>query len=37
VYELLGETYIHGICEGEALRGSEDPGQDSGWTRVVLR
>jgi hypothetical protein len=30
VYTLLGEAYVHGISDGEALR------EDSKWTRVVL-
>jgi hypothetical protein len=37
VYTLLGEAYVHGISDGEALREFEDAEHDSRWTRVILK
>ena len=36
VYTVLGEAYIHGLSDGEALREFEYPEHGSKWTRIIL-
>jgi hypothetical protein len=36
VYTLVGEAYVHGISEGEALGAIDNPRHGSHWRRIVL-
>ena len=37
VYELLGEAYVHGLSDGEALQDFNDAERDSRWKKVALK